>query len=390
MKALILTTMLWSSLAPAHGGERERGMQLYREGRYAEAQAAFEAAAEADPEAADLQWNLALAAWRAGDLATAEVAAEKYAAMSEDARPELHRGLLGAVRFAEAEQFEARADALIAAGGGGAPVATGPADEPPPDPLPLYEKALQKALQARNHFVRGVRAKATPELVRNTERAVRKIDELKKRIEDLLQQQQQAQDGEPQEGEPQEAENEDAQKQPGDPQQPQQGEGEGEEQAEQPPQQAPPSEAPEGAAPETPEPQPESQPESQPGEPSQAEPPQGEPSQPQPGDPGESQERPEAAQPNPQQPSEEQANRSGAPDGSAPESPEPVPDAGSEQSPAGVDEPRNDAPGEAPAGRMLTPEETQRLLERLRRLDEQLEQAKSRMRGGRPRVERDW
>ncbi|MCK5944387.1 MAG: tetratricopeptide repeat protein, partial [Planctomycetes bacterium] len=78
MKILLTTIAVWA--VAMGGGDRELGLELYAEGRYAEAQAAFARALKQEPDSAELQWNLALAAWRAGDLATAEVAAEKYAA----------------------------------------------------------------------------------------------------------------------------------------------------------------------------------------------------------------------------------------------------------------------------------------------------------------------
>ena len=187
MKTLLLTTVLWTAFA---GGDRERGVQLYKDGKYPEAQAAFTAAVVNDPESAELQWNLALAAWRAGDLATAELAAEKYSALAKDAKDELHRGMLGAIRFAEALELEQQADTAIAAAQS-QPARPDPDADEPVQPLPLLEKALQKAVNARNHFVRGARANPKPEILRNTERALRKIEELKKRIEEMQQQQQQ-------------------------------------------------------------------------------------------------------------------------------------------------------------------------------------------------------
>ena len=180
---LKLATFTALCLAAA-GGDREEGLKLYRAGRYAEAQAAFERALADDPESAELQWNLALAAWRAGDLVTAETAAEKYAAASAGAAGDRHRGMLGAVRYAEAEQLERAADAALAAPPPAA--APGPDDEPPADPAPLLEQAVQKAFQSRNHFVRAIRANPTAELVRNGERAVRKLEALKQKLEELL------------------------------------------------------------------------------------------------------------------------------------------------------------------------------------------------------------
>ena len=85
MKTLLTTLTALALAAP--NGDREEGLRLYREGRYAAAQAAFARALEASPDAPELQWNLALAAWRAGDLVTAETAAEKYAAAAASAMP---------------------------------------------------------------------------------------------------------------------------------------------------------------------------------------------------------------------------------------------------------------------------------------------------------------
>ena len=75
------------------------GQQLYAQGRFADAAAAF-AQELATGESAELQFNLALARWRAGDLAGAEQAAEKYAVLAPRPRADLHYGLLGAVRYA--------------------------------------------------------------------------------------------------------------------------------------------------------------------------------------------------------------------------------------------------------------------------------------------------
>ena len=182
MKTLCLLA-LWALLP---GGERERGLQLYREGKYAEAAAAFRAAIEQDGDSAELQWNLALASWRSGELAAAETAAEKYAALAKDARTDLHAGLLGAVRHDEAKALQAKADSL-----GTSPPAAG---AQPEDPLPLLEQALAKAQQARDHFVRGASARPTSELLRNTERTLRTIDELQRQIDELEKQREQQQD----------------------------------------------------------------------------------------------------------------------------------------------------------------------------------------------------
>ncbi|MFN9947425.1 MAG: hypothetical protein ACK56S_11300 [Planctomycetota bacterium] len=184
MKSIVLATLL--ALLP--GGERERGLQLYRDGRFAEAAAAFRAAVAEDGDSAELQWNLALASWRAGDLAAAETAAEKYAALAKDAQPALHAGLLGAVRHGEAQALSAQADAAEAAAGAGQPPAGGAAATVP---LPLLQQAQAKAVAARDHFARGAAAAPSPELQRNFERSLRTIAALERRIEELQKQREQ-------------------------------------------------------------------------------------------------------------------------------------------------------------------------------------------------------
>ncbi len=350
------------------GGDREEGLKRYREGDYAGAQAAFTRALERAPDSAELQWNLALAAWRAGDLATAETAAEKYAASSDGAATDRHRGMLGAIRFAEAEAFERRADAAA-----NAPQTAAPgADEEPADPVPLLEQAVQKAFQAKNHFIRAVRAKPTPELVRNTERAVQKLEALKERLEELLNQrpQQPDENGEPgKEGDQQEGD-QDPQEQGGEQQDPsgseqqeqgEQGQGEGN-QSEQNQRPGGEGEQPEpsagGGAPERPEPEPGAEP---PAEAPESGEPQAEGSEPE--------QAPDVSQ-------ESSADES--PQGRM-DAPEPEPGA-----------PRQDAPGEGRAGRELSPEQAQRLLERLKQLEKEMKTAQARARRGRKPVERDW
>ena len=363
MKTLLTTLTALALAAP--NGDREEGLRLYREGRYAAAQAAFLRALEATPDAPELQWNLALAAWRAGDLVTAETAAEKYAAAAASAAEDRHRGMLGAIRYAEAEALEQQAAAAAAAAAAPPSATAGPDDEPPADPMPLLEQAVQKAFQAKNHFVRAVRAKPTPELVRNTERAVRKLDELKKQLEDLMQQQQQGQDGEPKDGEPGEGDPQDSDAQEGQEQgEPEQGD----------PQQGDP----------------------QRGDPQQSEPQQGDPQagDPQQGDP--SQPPPEAPEPQPEQPSQEPGSEPQAPaeraDASDPEPGErdAVPEPRAEAPEPDDGKARGDAPGEGAVGRELTPEQAKRLLDRLKEMEKQMKAARARARGGRKPVRRDW
>lgn len=170
MKVLTLCLLLaWTS-----GGDREQGLEAYRAGRWAEAVQCFERALAAAPNSAELQWNLALARWRAGDRKGAELAVETYAALAPNARGELRDGLLGALRYDEAKELEAKVDQ------GGEP-----------DPVATLETALQKAKDAKDCFVRGVLAAPSPELQRNAERTLRLIDELQKKIEEQKKQQEQ-------------------------------------------------------------------------------------------------------------------------------------------------------------------------------------------------------
>ncbi len=390
MKILLLTTVLWSAIA---SGDRERGMQFYKAGKYAEAQAAFVAALKNEPESAELQWNLALAAWRAGDLATAEVAAEKYAANSDDVKEEMHRGMLGAIRLAESAEFEAQADAALAA-----PqptqrpnaAANPDSEEEAPDPLRLLKTALRKAATAKRHFVRGVRANATPELLRNTERTLRKIDELKKRIEELekQQQEQQKKDGDKnpddkkpddkgeeegkdksdeQKGDQQESDDKKQDDQKGDEKQPDEKPPEGEQSDKkdkgEKSNESDPKEGEGGENQETPEPKPNEEQGPEP-KPSQEEGKNGE------SDPN------EAEQPENPEPGSEAED---AKEGQLPTPPEPKPG-----------EQRSDAPGEGTQGLELSPEQAQRLLGRLKKLDEQMKKAKARRTARRRAVERDW
>jgi tetratricopeptide (TPR) repeat protein len=339
------TLMLCVCLLAMPGGEREKGLQAYKEGRYADAAAAFRAAIATDGESAELHYNLALACWRAGDLAAAETAVEKYAALDANARADLHAGLLGAVRHDEAEALAAKADALQI----GAPAP----DAPPADPLPLLQQALEKAEQSRTHFLRGIETNATPELVRNTERALRTIEELRKKIEELeRQRQEQQQDQQKNEDQKKDEQEKPDEKKP-------------DEKPEQPPPDAqqsdqkkpgepkPDASKPEGKGEEKPEPKPEAPPPKAP---------KSEPHKQAPGKPDESKSSTEPA----------------------PAQPEPKPVEAGEQ------QPRSDAPGEAVEGKELSPEQAQRLLEQLKELDQKLKLYRARAKSGRGRVERDW
>lgn len=375
MKILLLTTVLWSAFV---GGDRERGMQLYKEGKFQEAQVAFTAALKGDPDSAELQWNLALAAWRAGDLDTAEVAAEKYAALATDAKDELHRGMLGAIRFAEARKFEEQADQAIATAKN-QPVQPDPDADEPQQPLPLLEKALQKALSARDHFVRGARANPTPEILRNTERALRKIDELKKRIEEQMKQEQKEGDKNDDQKKPEpdgkEDDQNDGEKKPDD-------QKKGDEKQEQ----NKPDENKDG--------KPEGQQSNQKPDDNKPQKPDGKPDSSDPQQ-GEGENPPESPEPKPNE-GDAKAERGDQKPGDQQPEPDGKEQAGNKDQNAGdgqkprPPEPRSDAPGEAGKGLELTPEQAQRLMERAKKLDERLKKAKKRQSSRRRAVERDW
>jgi len=329
MKSLLLAVCLLT----LPGGDRERGLQLYGEGRFADAAAAFRSAIESEGDSADLQWNLALASWRAGDLGTAETAAEKYAAMTKDARVDLHRGLLGAVRHGEAKLLEAEADTLL---GGAPPAAAADPAAQPPQPLPVLEQALAKAVQARDHFVAAAAANGSPELLRNVERALRYVEELQKKIDELKKQQQQQQDQnkdqqkkDEKDDEQQKKDEQKSDEQKKDEQQKQDNEQKQDQQDQQ-----------------------------------QQDPQQGE-------------ERPEPKSAD--QPSQ-QSGEQGAEPKPADQAPEPKPG----------DTKRSDAPGEVAEGKELSPEQAQRLLEQLKDLDQKLKSIRARAKSGRRPVERDW
>lgn len=161
----------------AGGGEHERGLALMQQGQYTEAAAAFRAAAEEDGPSAELSYNLSLALWRAGMFDEAETAAEEAATLSDGAFSGLRDGVLGNLRYTQAQAV--RAEDL--------------------------EVALGLANQARDHYLRGAtRGDARPELARNLERAQALVEELEKEIEEQEKEEQEQEDQENQDNEDQE------------------------------------------------------------------------------------------------------------------------------------------------------------------------------------------
>jgi hypothetical protein len=160
-RALVLALMSAAAAADEHA----RGVQLMAEGKFADAVTAFRAAAEADPKNAELQYNLALALWRAGDATAAEIAAEKAATLSDGRLASLRDGIHGNLKIDEAQHK---------LGG----------------EQPDLQGALSAAQKARDHFVHGAAMRGAPaELTRNLERALALIADIEKKIEEQKQEQ---------------------------------------------------------------------------------------------------------------------------------------------------------------------------------------------------------
>ena len=76
-------------------------------------------------------------------------------AAAASAAEDRHRGMLGAIRYAEAEALEQQAAAAAAAAAAPPSATAGPDDEPPADPMPLLEQAVQKASRGEWRAVPG-------------------------------------------------------------------------------------------------------------------------------------------------------------------------------------------------------------------------------------------
>ena len=146
------------------------GVRAYREGRYRDALRAFSAASEAAGEqaSAELLHNQALAALGAGDLLTAEIAAEKAAARGDARFRSFRDFLLGNTAFARCER------------------STRLARLPESGP-PAFDEAIAHAEASRHHWQRAAASRENwPEACRNIERALIRIEMLKKRREEAV------------------------------------------------------------------------------------------------------------------------------------------------------------------------------------------------------------
>jgi hypothetical protein len=186
MKILRWMTPVVAAALAAGGDAFQEGLRLQRAGKYKEALEAWRLAeSEAgDDPSAELLFNKALCAFQAGDPHEAEASAEKAAASG---RPEFVRGrdfLRGNIEFQRCESLERDIDAAWNAQN--APPAPGAA--PPSIDLEMYDRAIAQAQLARDSWAAAAGRAGTPEsaapAVRNAERAVVKIEELKKKKEE--------------------------------------------------------------------------------------------------------------------------------------------------------------------------------------------------------------
>jgi hypothetical protein len=144
------------------GDPFDAGVRAYRDGRFADAVVAFQAAEAAAGDAAppELQFDLALAALRAGNLGLAEAAAERAAARGGARFAARREFLLGNVAFARCE--------LAAAQAGG----------PEAEPF-AFDAAIAFAERAlRCWATAAADAAGWPAAERNAERALRRIASL--------------------------------------------------------------------------------------------------------------------------------------------------------------------------------------------------------------------
>lgn len=349
----------------------------FAEGDFRGAAAAFGKRLVSRRDDAALLYNLALSSWRAGDLEAAEDAIDRFASAPSGGRPDLHHGLLGNIRYRQAE-------ALVREANGDAqpsplqPRATAGADPEPEqkDPIQTLEAAAEKARTARDEFVRAAGDGApTPEIARNAERALRLLQDIEKQIEEMKkqrdeQQKQNGQDQQKKDGDKQdEQQKEEQEKQ--DRKDQQQGEQKQDQQQDQK--------------------DPQEQQQQKDGSDSQDQRSQGE-ERPEP--------KPDAARQDEQQdkqqqeqPKQDPAKDAAAdePKGEGEEKPEPKPKDGEpkDESQDAQQAPRGDAPGEQVDATQLSTEQRARLMEQLKDLDARMREIRMQSRSRRP-VDRDW
>jgi len=155
----------WLLAATLSGcGPSTSGQKAYEDGRFEDAHAAFRRASETDTDgaSAELWYNRALAALRAGDLADARSASGNAARRAEGATVSRCDFLLGHVAFAQCTLAEAQAKTA-----GAEPFA--------------FDVAITYAKRAHESFAIAAMSRPDwPEARRNAERALLKLRDLQK------------------------------------------------------------------------------------------------------------------------------------------------------------------------------------------------------------------
>ena len=365
-------------------GEAEK---RFADGDFRGAAVAFGKQLESRRDDAALLYNLALSRWRAGELDAAEDAIDRYAAAPAGGRPDLHHGLLGNIRYREAEELvrEANGDARPSPLQSRAVPGADPAQKQQ-DPIKKLEDAAGKARIARDEFVLAAGdGMPTPEIARNAERALRLLRDIERQIEERKRQreEQQKQDGQDQQKNDSEKQDEQQkdqqdqqdQKDQKDQKDQQQGEQKKDQQQdrkdpqEQPKQQKDDSDSKDqpSEGEERPEPKPDA---------AQRDKQQDAPQDGQQGQPD-------------QDPAKDAA--ANEPKGDGEDKPEPKPlDGEPKGDPQDAQQaPRRDAPGEQVDATQLSPEQRARLMEQLKDLDARMREIRMQSRSRRP-VDRDW
>lgn len=350
---------------PAPTGRDASGAERFAAGDYTGAAVAFEKELQTRKEDPALLYNRALAAFRAGDLSAAEDAIDRYAAAPGGGRVDLHKGLLGNIRYREAEALRRRASGDAAASPL-QPRGQQVAPEQAEDPIELLEAAIGKATAARDTFASAADGKPEPAIARNLERALRLIAELEKQLEDAKKQrdEQQKQEGKDGDQQKQDDKKKDDKKKSDDQQK-----SDDQKESDQKDQQQKQDDS---------QQQDQQEQKKQDGEPQGQERPEPKPQQ----DPSEQQQQDEQSK-KPDEKPEPQPK-----DGEA--KPEPKPGEQESKQEAQPAQPRSDAPGEQQQATELSPEQRARLLEQLKDLDGRMQQIRMQSRSRARPVDRDW
>ena len=355
---------------PAPAGRDASGAERFAAGDYTGAAVAFEKELQARKEDPALLYNRALAAFRAGDLSAAEDAIDRYAAAPGGGRVDLHKGLLGNIRYREAEALRRRASGDAAASPL-QPRGQQVAPEQAEDPIELLEAAIGKATAARDTFASAADGKPEPAIARNLERALRLIAELEKQLEDAKKQrdEQQKQEGKDGDQQKQGDKKSDDQKKDDQKKSEDQQKSDDQKESDQKDQQQKQDDS---------QQQDQQEQKKQDGEPQGQERPEPKPQQ----DPSEQQQQDEQSK-KPDEKPEPQPK-----DGEA--KPEPKPGEQESKQEAQPAQPRSDAPGEQQQATELSPEQRARLLEQLKDLDGRMQQIRMQSRSRARPVDRDW